>query len=198
MKIGAGSDKGVASGEGQKMTENLAQTGDVLTEEEADRLVDRYFHGYVDWYSKGSIRLERVASTCMWAGIVAGLLSTVIAGASSTLQAYIPSWSVWIVFFSAVTTMSNGLQARYGNSARAREQGSIRVNFAEQRLRVRLTHLPMSSAQRATEVEAALVEIRKVEGLYGGAPVTAHQDEPSAGAKGYGPSRRSKAVAAIA
>jgi hypothetical protein len=178
------------------MAENLAQAGNVLTEEEADRLVDRYFHGYVEWYSRGSIRLERVASTCMWAGTAAGLLSTVIAGASGTFQHYIPSWSVWIVFFSAVTTMSNGLQARYGNSAKAREQGSIRVNFAEQRLRVRLTHLPMSSAQRATEVEAALVEIRKVEGLYGGAPVTAHQDEPSAGGKDDWPRRRTKAGAA--
>lgn len=179
------------------MTDNFAQAGSVLTEEEADRLVDRYFHGYVAWYSNGSLRLERIASTCMWAGIVAGLLSTVIAGASSALQAYIPSWSVWIVFFSAVTTMSNGLQARYGNSAKAREQGSIRVNFAEQRLRVRLTHLPMSNAQRAAEVEAALVEIRKVEGLYGGGPVTAHQDQASADEKDHGSRRRSKAAAAI-
>ncbi|WP_375790885.1 hypothetical protein ACE102_33760 [Bradyrhizobium sp. vgs-9] len=158
------------------VTDSASDLGrDVLSEDEAKKLIGTDIPGMIDWYWQEALKWERYSWRLQVGFFVLSALVTVVA-ALPTATTDPEKWIKWVVVcLSALTTLFAGLLSKAGTerTAQLRETGRVKLTAHKQKAILLFTGKPMTRAERLEELQALYNTATEVELRYGVNPLVA-------------------------
>ena len=160
----------------------LETSRSVLTQAEAEALIQPYIDGMLQWYWHETDKWEHWAWRLQIGVLIMSSLVTVVA-ALPLSPAFVPQeWMKWIiVLISALTTLLSGLLTKSGieRTAQLREQGRIKLVTLKQKAILRLTTKMMTNDERPVYLERVIDTTEDVEQQFGVNPLVAGARRPA-------------------
>lgn len=163
----------------------------VLSEIEVEQYIAKEFIPQIKWYEKESVTLEQRLTRWTWAGIILGVLATILAACPDSLLSVIffndfdtgreiTKW--FVVITTAIASTANGvLVPRYRRIANSREKGRIKTTLQAKLAAIELSMVPMTEDERAQWLIRAARKLMEIEEEHGGTVHGATTSTSSAG-----------------
>lgn len=148
---------------------------DILSEEEAKKLIGPDIPGTITWYWDESQKWERHSWRLQLSFVILSALITVVAAFPTDITGP-EKWTKWaVVCLSALSTLIASLLSKAGmeRTAQLRETGRVKLTARKQKAMLLFTNQPMTKLERLAELQALYDTLAEVELQYGVNPLVA-------------------------